>query len=58
MVRVWLGPMAAGTEAVVPLPLRFRVRGSLTGLGAVAYPEGDPGAMTVLPPRTLELSAP
>lgn len=50
--------MAAGTEVVVPLPLRFGARGSISGLAAVAYPEGDPAAMTVLPPRTLTIGRP
>ena len=57
MVRVALAPMAAGTETILPLPLRWSVRGTLRGLAAVAYPAGDPGAMTVLPARELAIDA-
>ena len=55
MVRIALAPMSAGTETIVPLPLRWSVRGTLRGLAAVAYPAGDPGAMTVLPARELAI---
>jgi hypothetical protein len=54
-LRVWLEPMEEGTHRVVPLPIRWTARGSLLGLGAVAFPEDRPGAMMVLPPRTLEV---
>jgi hypothetical protein len=54
-VRVRLQPMANGTQAVIPLPLRWSVRGTVRGLGVVAYPEDDPADMTVLAPRDIGL---
>lgn len=58
MVRITLARMSAGTETILPLPLRWTVRGELRGLAAVAYPAGDPGAMSVLPARELAIRAP
>ncbi len=57
-VRLWLAPMAAGTDVTIPLAFRWTVRGDLTGLGAIAFPLGRPEAMTVLAPRALDVSAP
>jgi hypothetical protein len=54
-VRLRLRPMATGTEAVLPLPLRWSVRGTVRGLGAVGYPQDDPADMTTLAPRELQL---
>ena len=52
-LRLRLSPMAAGTTQTISLPLAFTVTGDLRGLGAIAYPLGRPGEMTVLPPRRL-----
>lgn len=52
-LRVELGPLAEGVTATLPLPLRWSVRGTLRGLGAVAYPLGRPEAMSALAPRDL-----
>lgn len=57
-LRVTLAPMDDGTERTIPLPLRWTVRGTLRGLGAVAYPLGHPGHMTSSPPRELTIGAP
>ena len=54
-VRVWLGPMAAGTARTLALPLHWTVLGSLRGLAAIAYPLGSPESMTVLAPRAFEV---
>jgi hypothetical protein len=54
-VRVWLGPMAAGTSRTLTLPLHWTVLGSLRGLAAIAYPLGAPEAMSVLAPRVLRV---
>jgi len=53
-VRIRLRPMAEGTHVAISLPLRWRLRGSVHGLGAVAYPASDPSSMAVLVPRALE----
>jgi hypothetical protein len=47
--------MPEGTSRIVPLPLRWTVRGSLRGLGVVAFVEDRPETMTVLPPRDIVL---
>lgn len=57
IVRVTLARMLAGTEVILPLPMRWTVRGELRGLAAVAYPAGDPGAMSVLPERALRIDS-
>lgn len=54
-LRIWLEPMADGVQTSIPLPIRWSVRGRLHGLGAMAYPRAEPQAMTVLPPRTLNI---
>lgn len=54
-LRIHLRPMASGTEATLPLPLRWGARGLVRGLGAVGYPADDPADMSVLPPRDLTL---
>jgi hypothetical protein len=54
-LRIWLAPMAAGTSVSIPLPIRWTLRGNLSGLGAMAYPQAQPDAMTVLPPRELDI---
>lgn len=56
-VRLWLAPMSAGTDRTIPLAFRWTVRGSLRGLGVIAYPLGRPEAMTVLAPRPLDVPA-
>lgn len=55
-LRVRLGPMGDGVERTIPLPLRWSVRGTLRGLGAVAYPLGEPGAMSAIAPRELPVT--
>jgi hypothetical protein len=57
-LRVSLGDTRAATNVVIPLPLRWGVRGSLRGLGAIAYPLGHPEQMTVLAPRVLTVAPP
>jgi hypothetical protein len=52
-VRIVLGPLESGVAAVLPLPLRWSVRGDLRGLGVIAHPADDPGAASILPPRVL-----
>jgi len=54
-VRVWLEPLAEGTQTVIPLPIRWSARGRLRGLGAMAYPQGRPAAMTMLAPAELDI---
>jgi hypothetical protein len=54
-VRVHLAPLAEGTSAILPLPLRWTGSGTLTGLGVIAYPLSAPDAMAVLAPRAFEV---
>ncbi|UJR86143.1 alpha-2-macroglobulin family protein [Sandaracinus amylolyticus] len=57
-VRVTLPAMERGVAAVLPLPLRWSVHGTLEGLAVVAHPADDPGAITVLAPRALAVAPP
>ncbi|WP_157069911.1 alpha-2-macroglobulin family protein [Sandaracinus amylolyticus] len=57
-VRVTLPAMEAGVAAVLPLPLRWSVHGTLEGLAVIAHPADAPGAITVLAPRPLEVAPP
>lgn len=52
-VRLELAPMAAETSQTIPLPLTWRSTSTVRGLGAIAYPAGQPYNMTVLAPRAL-----
>ena len=52
-VRLDLTPMAAETTQTIPLPLTWRSPSTVRGLGAIAYPAGQPYNMTVLAPRAL-----
>lgn len=54
-IQLRLRPLAAETRIAIPLPLEWRARGTLHGLAAIAYPASRPDAMTILPPRTLEI---
>ncbi len=54
-LRLHLAPFADGVTRIVPLPLRWTVRGNLRGLGIIAYPLSDPSAMTILAPRDLSI---
>jgi hypothetical protein len=56
-VRLLLGPQDPGVAVVVPLPIRWSVRGDLAGLGAIAHPFDRPEAMTILAPRRLAIAA-
>ncbi|MGE3628688.1 MAG: alpha-2-macroglobulin family protein [Sandaracinaceae bacterium] len=57
LLRAWLGPMAEGASQTIALPLQWTVRGTLRGLGAVAYPLGQPAAMSAIAPRDVEVRA-
>jgi hypothetical protein len=54
-LRVHLAPVAEGATVIVPLPLRWTAQGAITGLGVLAYPLAEPQAMTILPPRRIEI---
>lgn len=56
-VRLRLAPLAAESRTAVGLPLPWRARGQVRGLAVVAYPGDRPHAMTVLPPRLLDVRA-
>lgn len=55
LLRVRLAAMASGTDIRIPLPLRWSVRGTMRGLGVVAYEANSPGRTTVLAPRTITI---
>jgi hypothetical protein len=57
-LRLELWPLAPGAVRRVPLPLRWSVAGRLTGLGVTGYPADQPEAVSVTPPRSLEMGAP
>lgn len=50
LLRITLGPMAAGEVRLVPLPVCWDARGTVHGLAVIAHPADDPGRMTVLEP--------
>jgi hypothetical protein len=54
-LRLRLPTMSSGEEVRVLLPLRLSARGALRGLGAAAYPQGDPEDLTLVAPRQLTL---
>ena len=54
-LRIWLETLAEGTQTVIPLPIRWTAHGRIRGLGAMAYPQGRPQAMTTLAPAELDI---
>ena len=56
-LRLRLAPMGDGVTRTIPLLLQWTARGSLRGLGAVAYELGSPGAMSAIAPRELNASS-
>lgn len=55
LLRFVLASITKDQVLTLPLPLRWTLRGTVSGLGAVAYAEGRPTRMTVLPGRELSL---
>ena len=55
LLRVRLAAMASGTDIRIPLPLRWSVRGTMRGLGVVAYEANTPSRTTVLAPRSITI---
>lgn len=55
-VRITLRGLAVDAPVVLPLPVAWRLAGTVRGFGTVAYPEADPARMTVLAPRELNLT--
>lgn len=54
-VQLELMPLPEEAEHTFPLPLRWRVGGQVRGMAIVAHPADRPDAMTVLPPRRVDL---
>ncbi len=57
LLRVVLPAIAKEQVVTVPLALRWMLRGSVSGLGVVAYAEDRPTRLSVLPPRAISLQA-
>lgn len=55
LLRIRLRPMTRDQKIAIPLPLRWGLRGTLRGLGMVAYPVTRPASMSVLEERTLNI---
>jgi hypothetical protein len=55
-LRLTLFPMRPREEIVIPLPWLWTTAGRFTGLGVTAWAADRPEAVTVLPPRTMEVS--
>ncbi len=55
LLRLVLPTVAKDQAITIPLPLRWMLRGAVSGLGITAYAEDRPTRMTVLPPRSFDL---
>ncbi|MFO0562108.1 MAG: hypothetical protein U0269_29105 [Polyangiales bacterium] len=55
LLRLILPTVAKDQHITIPLALRWLLRGTVQGLGVVAYAEDRPTRMTVLPARSFEL---
>lgn len=53
LVRIHFGPLRAGEQRAVSLPIRWEARGQLIGLSVAAYDEARPTQITFLPAREL-----
>ncbi len=57
LLRMILPTIAKDQAITIPLALRWMLRGTVSGLGVVAYAEDRPTRLTVLPARPFELRA-
>jgi hypothetical protein len=57
LMRVHLAALLAGERRTLPLAVRWAARGRTTGFALIAYDAPRPDRLTVLPPRTLTVTA-
>lgn len=56
LLRVVLRPLAPGAEARIPLHVRWSIAGTLDGLGVAAWASDRDDAVSLLPPRPIEVA--
>ena len=56
LLRLHLSELAAGERRTLPLAVRWAARGQTRGFALVAYDAPRPNRLTVLPPRTMNLT--
>jgi hypothetical protein len=55
LLRLRLSTLASGVDVRIPLPIRWSVRGTMRGLGVVAYEASNPSRTSVLAPRPITI---